>query len=175
MTLEWVYGLIIPKSEQVMNEAKHGLGRWKPTASQAHKNLRAALKEQSELITRAKKSRELLSLMLDARKKLGDLVEKSGFVLPESIAVRRQNVDSSNLPDDLMIELLVREEVLICAKLHSLEYDQMMEEKQLCNLDAIINQVGITNWGYANEAKDLFYLLFLRKFQTIERCQSTDN
>lgn len=91
--------------------------------------------------------------MLETRKVLSSTMEKSNYVIPGTPAAREPNADTSELPDDLLLMVLKREELLTQAKLHVLQYDRMMGDSQLRNLRAELMQVGATNGEDAKQIK----------------------
>ena len=106
------------------------------------------LEDQAQWETFAAETDALLIQMLDSRKEaeeLGKLYDLRPLPKPEGSAEEAgdmQPVEGNSLPDEAAVKLLRREVLLSTAKLHVMEYERVLGERQLRSIKAQIRQVG---------------------------------
>ena len=136
-----MYGSIVSTAEKARDGAKRPLGSWQPTIKQAKENLLAALRDQRDWETRARKAKELLKCILEGRKQAAELAKDHNVGLSGAEAGQADADQPEDLSDELTLTVLKREELLTRAKLHVLQYERMMGDSQLRTLRAELMQV----------------------------------
>eukprot|EP00878_Enallax_costatus_P015496 GHUV01016231.1.p1 GENE.GHUV01016231.1~~GHUV01016231.1.p1 ORF type:complete len:524 (+),score=159.58 GHUV01016231.1:608-2179(+) len=126
LTLDWLYNNKQLHGHQSHQAAKVALGQWQPTVQEALRNLQVALADQHTWQKTAQElSRQTLDNIMDSRKEYQQLKEQY---------LEQSDVSSAcpaDLPDEVIIKLLKREEMLINARLAALEHEQLVLAKRL--------------------------------------------